>query len=401
MGYIQDKLKEALGGSNMDNKNTVVRDWTPNNIKVLVISRYYILIIYHVGGFGGSKVLKLNIEEVKSDLDRIINSGSSVKLNSILKRRSLSCLEEIYVDPLFMNYPPIIDLVGYVQELVNSTSRLRYFGYGDFPLESEGWIKTSYSRNKGNLDYSIAKDESKPFKLEFREVNNKEWYRNYYLRPKYYKLDEEDGKLALHFKKFERDYKTILETKDENASKKLLEDGLKQISKVDYNNVMLLRKFDILLSHLSKGSMDNVKNIVLKVCKNKIRIESAFEGLTKDLAYSILNESNDRDYLLKSYERFGVLDTSSKSLNKNNILSYINIGRGFINIGGILDSICTESSKLLIDSGYKDLVGMALIMKERNIPEGNLRSNYIRTPSVEGDLEGYFDYLEELIGVVL
>ena len=44
---------------------------------------------------------------------------------------------------------------------------------------------------------------------------------------------------------------------------------------------------------------------------------------------------------------------------------------------------------------------MALVMKERNIPEGNLRSNYIRTPSIEGSLEGYFDYLEELIGVVL
>ena len=43
MGYIHDKLKEALGGSKViDSKNTVISDWTPNNIKVLVISKNFI-----------------------------------------------------------------------------------------------------------------------------------------------------------------------------------------------------------------------------------------------------------------------------------------------------------------------------------------------------------------------
>lgn len=402
MSYIQDKLKEALGGNKvMDSKNTIIHDWTPNNIKVLVISRNFILIIYHVGGFGGSKVIKLDSEQVKADLEKMTNSNS--KLNTILKRRSFSCLEELYVDSEFISYPPIIDLMGYVQELVNSVARLRYFGYGEFPLGSEDWLRTSYQRNKSNLDYSIATDTSRPFTLEYRGVGYEGWFKNYYLRPKYYKLDEDNGKLAMHFRKFEKDYRTHLLSKEGKRERDILEESLKQIACVnDAENVIFLRKFDILLSHLTKGSSDKVKDCVLKVCKKYIRVEGTFEGLTKKLAYSILSESSERDYLIKSYERFGVLDTNDSSyINKEKVSSYLKEGRGFINIEGILDNICLESSKVLIDKGYKDLVGMALIMNEKDIPKGSLRSNYIKRPSIDGSIEGYFNYLGELVGVVL
>jgi len=401
MSYIQDKLKEALGGNKvMDSKNTIIHDWTPNNIKVLVISRNFILVVYHIGGFGGSKVVKLDIEQVKADLEKMTNSNA--KLNTILKRRSLSCLEELYIDSAFVSYSPLIDLMGYVQELVNSVSRLRYFGYGEFPLGSEEWLRTSYQRNKSNLDYSIATDTSKPFSLEVRKVGYEGWYKNYYLRPKYYRLDEDNGKLAMHFRKFEKDYKTYILSKEGEKERNILEDSLKHIACInDEDNVVYLKRFDTLLSYLTKGSNDKVKGCILKVCKKYVRIEGTFEGLTKKLAYSILNESSERDYLLKSYERFGVLDTENRAINKEKVSAYIKECRGFINIRGILDSICLESSRLLIDEGYKDLVGMALIMNEKDIPEGSLRSNYIKRPSIDGSIEGYFTYLGELVGVVL
>lgn len=403
MGYIHDKLKEALGGSKViDSKNTVISDWTPNNIKVLVISKNFILVIYHVGGFGGSKVVKLDLEQVVKDLNRLAINGGNPQLNTILKRRSFSCLEEFYVDVDFLKTPPIIDLLGYVRELSNTTSRLRYFGYGEFPLGSDEWIRSAYQNNKRDLDYALATDTNIPFSIGFRKVGYNEWYSNYFLRPKYYRLDDENGKLAAHFRKFEEDYKNHLLAKGESKSKKVLEEGLKRIACVnDANNIIYLKKFDSLLSHLSKENEDSIKQTILGVCKKHIHESGVFEGFNTEVAKSVLSDLVDKDYLLKCYERFRILDTSNKQLDKNKILSYIKDSRGFIDLGKILDTICVESAKVLVKNGYRDLVAMALVSGEKVIPDGELRNLFIKKPSINGSIDGYYEFLEELIGIVL
>lgn len=399
MGYIHDKLKEALGGNKvMDSKNTIIHDWTPNNIRVLVISRNYILVIHHVGGFGGSKVVKLDLEQVESDLNRLLKSGGTSKLNSILNRRSFSCLEEIYVDTLYME-TSVVDLVGYVNGLVSTTSRLRYFGYGEFPLGSDEWIRLAYQNNKKDFNYALVLDESSPLKLEYRDVGYGNWYRNYYLRPKYYKLDDDRGKLAMHFRKFEDDYKTYLSYKDKVISDKEFNEKLGNIIKYDDDIVPYLKRFDNLLSLLSRGSEDKVKSDIFRVCGSCIkRRYDVFEGFSTVKASELLEGCSDRDYLLKSYERFGVLDKSNKSFDSNKVDTYTDRGRGFINLVEILDDICIESIKTLVSKGYRDLVGIALIMCEKSIPSGNLRNTYIKKPSNTESIEGYFMFLGELVG---
>lgn len=402
MGYIHDRLKEALGGNKvMDSKTTVIRDWTPNNVKVLIISRNYILVLYHVGGFGGSRVVHLDTEQVKADLDRLARNGGSPKLNTILKRRSFSCMEEIYVDYIYLSNPPTIDLLGYVKDLVGTTSRLRYFGYGEFPLGSDDIIKSLYLSNKRNLDYSLASDSNRSIKLEFRDVGNTDWYRNYYLRPKYYKLDEEKGKLAIHFKKFEDDYKTYMFNKDKANSERELEENLKSIACVDIDNISYLKRFDLLLYHLAKGTDDNVKSTVFKICKGCVRCKGIFKGLTTSLASRILDGNENKCYLLKSYERFGVVDKDSSNLDRGKVNNYLKEGRGFIDLNYILDVLCTDSIKALSNKGYKDLVGMALIMAEKDIPQSTVRDSFIKKQSNGGSLEGYFILLSELTGVML
>lgn len=400
MGYIHDKLKEALGGNKvMDSKNTVIHDWTPNNIKVLVISRNYILVIHHVGGFGGSRLVKLDLEKVKSDLDRLLKNGGTSKLNSILNRRSLSCLEEIYVDSLFLE-TSVIDLVGYVRGLVSTTSRLRYFGYGDFPFGSDEWIRLAYQNNRKNFEYTLALDGSSPIKLEYRDVGNSSWYRNYYLRPKYYKLDDDRGKLSMHFRKFEEDYKTYLSCKDKVIDEKELDKQLRHIACIyDGDIVPYLKRFDTLLSILTRGNGDSVKSDIFSICSSCVKKEDVFSGLTRSKASDILVDSEDKEYLLKSYERFRVLDKGSKPVDRDKVNTYLKEGRGFIDLKGILDTICLESINKLVNKGYKDLVGIALIMSEKNIPQGNLRNTFIKKPSDGGCIDGYFELLGELIGV--
>lgn len=399
MGYLHDKLKEAIGL--VDSKSSIIREWTPNNIKTLIIGKHYMLVVHHIGGFNGHKIVKLDESLLLEDMKRLAKNGGNPKLNTILKKRSLSCLEEFYVDSIYIGFPVIVDIMGYVEELVKTTSRLRYFGYGEFPLESSDWINKSYISNKQNFDYSLATDNNRPFNLEFRNVGYKDWYKNYYLRPQFYEKDKENGKLSLHFKKFENDYKSYLLSKNKEDSIKNLEVTLKEIVCVnDKNNIVYLKKFDMLLSHLTKYTKDEVVSYIFNICKNRITKREPVEGLTKELVLKTLKDCNDRDYLLKSYERYGVISKENTTLNKDKLQEYIRQGKGFINIQGILDDICLESTKVLINEGYKDLVGMSLYFMERDIPCGNFRDTFIKKQSDSKDLNGYFKYLGELIGVL-
>lgn len=400
MGYISDKLKEVLGGSKiMDTKNTVIRDWTPNNLKVLIINRNYILALFHLGGH---KVVNLDTSQVVSDIDNMSRTSISPKLNSVLKRRSFSCLEEIYVDAGFIGNNQVIDLVEYVKELSSSNSRLRFFGYGDFPLGSDSWVINSYLGNRKNLDYSLAEDSSKPFTLDCRKVGYSEWYSNYYLRPQYYKLDEDNGRLSIYFKKFENEYKQYLAKKSLAQESEDLNNKVRYIiSTYDVPNISVLKKFDEVLYEVSKDSEDNIKKILFKVFKKHINQKNIVKGLSVDVLSKALSGIDDSEYLMKSYTRFGVVDSIGSNLSVEDVDNIIKEGKGFLSIGHLLDCICVECAKVLVAEGYKNLVGVALIVSEKDIPIGSFRDTFIKRGSSNSSNEGYFSFLSEIIGVDL
>lgn len=402
MSYLSDKLKEALGGEKvLGNRNSVIRDWTPNNVKALIIARGYILVLHHVGGFEGFKIVQLETNLVVEDLNNMQKVSYKPKLNSILQRRSLSCLEEIYIDTIFMK-DSIIDIMGYVESLRSSCSRLRYFGYGDFPLNSENIIKNLYKQNKKDLDYCLAKDKNSPIRIEYRGIADESWYKNYFLRPQYYKLDEDRGKLALHFKKFEEDYEKYLSSSKEIQLNTSIDEALRKVIEIDIANIPYLKKFDILLKYLAKNSEDTVSNLTLGVVKkNILNCTVVIKGLKKQRVVPILGDFEEKEYLLKSYERYSVLDKNNDTLDTSKIKEYTNQSKGLIDISGILDNICLEITEILPKRGYKDMVSLALLLTEQELPNGKTRDLYMKKKTNINSIDGYFNYLGEMIGIVL
>ena len=191
-----------------------------------------------------------------------------------------------------------------------------------------------------------------------------------------------------------------MSNKDKANSERELEENLKSIACVDINNISYLKRFDLLLYHLAKGTDDNVKSTVFKICKGYIRSRGVFKGLTTALASRLLDGNEKKDYLLKSYERFGVIDKSG-NIDRGEVSDCLKEGRGFIDLNYILDVLCTDSIKAISNMGYKDLVGMALIMAEKDIPQSTVRDSFIKKQSNGGSLEGYFILLSELTGVIL
>ena len=54
--YIYSKVKEALGGSRMGSSSkTVIKDWTPNGVKALVICRSFIIVAISFRFIRGNK----------------------------------------------------------------------------------------------------------------------------------------------------------------------------------------------------------------------------------------------------------------------------------------------------------------------------------------------------------
>ena len=129
MGYIQDKVKEALGGSKLMNaKSDVIQGWTPNNIRVIVISKSYILVVHHISNT--YKIVNLDTQKVIEEVEKSSRGVSNLGLMSIFKRRSFSCLEELYIDPIYLT-GGILNLDEYIKQSSNGVSRLRQVGCGD------------------------------------------------------------------------------------------------------------------------------------------------------------------------------------------------------------------------------------------------------------------------------
>ena len=121
MGYIYDSLKLAIGGS--ANTNSVIKNWSPNEIRAIYIMRACIVVAYYTKDV---KYVNMDQHCVIEELKRGRINGN---LNNLLENRQLSCMEEIYVDSVFAKFPALIDLPAYIRSAYNQASRLRAYGY--------------------------------------------------------------------------------------------------------------------------------------------------------------------------------------------------------------------------------------------------------------------------------
>ena len=189
--YIYNKVKEALGGSNFVS-GKVFKGWSPNEVRAIFIMRDFICVADYIKA---PVVVKLDLTEVAKDLESPFVRGS---LNNLLSTRQLSCMEEI--DEAYQLKTSLIDLPAYVNSIVSGKSRLRYWAYvSGVPAEA---VYNAYMEALTNAyqDFSFAKSVGC---FDYNSTDNDDWYKKYLLRPQFYVVDADNGKLATWFRKVE------------------------------------------------------------------------------------------------------------------------------------------------------------------------------------------------------
>lgn len=192
--YIYNKVKEALGGSNFVS-GKAFKGWSPNEVRAIFIMRDFICVADYIKA---PVLVKLDLAEVAKDLDSPFVRGS---LNNLLSTRQLSCMEEIYVDEAYKLKTSLIDLPAYVSSIVSGKSRLRYWAYvSGVPADA---VYNAYMDALTNAyqDFSFAKSVGC---FDYNSTDNDDWYKKYLLRPQFYAVDADNGRLATWFRKVEK-----------------------------------------------------------------------------------------------------------------------------------------------------------------------------------------------------
>lgn len=395
MGYIYDSLKTALGGNKMSSKNAVISDWTPNGVRCLVISRNYIFVGYHVQM---PKIVPLNIEEVQKELEKHSSQGA---LHNLLTQRKLSCLEEIYVDSMFQNYKYLMDMELFISKHKSSDNlRLRYYGYCECPNGSEQYLQKKYSGMLVNPDYlyCLATDRERvnTIKIQATPTDYKTWYKEYNLRPQYYKLDGEQGRLAIYFKKGADVIEGLIASQESAKNEMAMEAVIKKIIEVDKANLKYVES----LLKFSKSLM-----VVPMVDEARIRevrkfISSSFSprrGLTKEIAQKYADKT-----LQKRYVQVNLVQKvkDAEPLTPEMVQEENYLEDGFFQIRRI-----AEETALIFATDKRETQRMGAKITylfcegTRPIPDGKLRSIFTNEPSTCKDaLYNLFEYLCRMNG---
>lgn len=201
MAELYSVVGKAIG------RGVKAEDFSPNNIKALVINEGYVLCIRHVNSPKIYPVDEMKaIEEIKK------GTGSSGNLNNLFEgERVLSCLEEIYVSPFINENKQFFDLERFANQ-VSSVSRLRRIGVCsvDYQLARRNEFIQALNEffiNKWSYDVLISDLFNSTWGeglVKYVEIDNPDWYRKYNLRPNIYKKDADKGQLAQWFKKAEK-----------------------------------------------------------------------------------------------------------------------------------------------------------------------------------------------------
>lgn len=354
MGYMYDKLKEALGGKAADSTASVNTRWTPNNIRCLVINRSFIFVGNHTGA---PRTVPLDIQEVSRDLQ----SNSQGALHNLLSNRQLSCMEELYVDNMFIpaENKRFMNLETYVTKLINDRTRLRFFGYCDATEVLAQFLQQKFMVMASQPDYlySLAADREREniCKLQYQKTNNDDWYCKYNLRPNHYALDKEQGKLAVYLRKGEQQIKSLLEQQNKLQHAEGIKGIIRQAMQKDKE---LLSYYVYLLSTVKGGHselpalQEASSKIILSARRefHKYKVTLPEQALTKDL------DPN----LLKAYSSLNLFSKGEPV--EENLKSYASTG--FLRIEDLFTEVCNELFK-----HRKSSKVLKLMIEMRAIPE--------------------------------
>lgn len=408
MGYIYEEVKKQMNGLNRRPGGGLIQNWSPNLYRCIIISQSFIFIAKHIGN---PIVQQLDPQKVAEDLESYSRGQGKGALHNLFSERQLSCLEEIYFDDIFKSFQNLFDINMYISKVKNSASRLRYYGYcrtnGDPRIAS--WLVGMYQR--ADVLYCLAKDKNRVFPLEYKEVGELNWYKNYNLRPMYYKLDADKGQLAIYFRKNEKNIEDLLKKYGEsseserNSSEKATTERLRAEIDKDMENLEYIKKFNKLAVYvMNSRTLDSIAKLCYSSMLQVIKEDRHVSGLTEEVLRKLLSGRYDDatiTSLTGAYSSFMVFDRSRKGSNEIEVVKTSD-GEifGLLDIEKMYDKVCL----LLADEITKDKVQSLLVtvnvaIHASEIPNGKFKEKYAPKDLNNGTLDGYISYLSEVVGV--
>ena len=396
--YLYNEVKKALGGDKFSTSSArVIKDWTPNNIKALIITRNFIYVRYHINvglsvskgnSAGGlkSRIYYLDQSVLSTDLSRPQNGS----VTNLLSSRQLSCMEEIYADSMFQGYLGVLNLPVYINKLVSERSRLRTYGYIENVTVDE--LETCFNKFdvKENPLYSYAYDRDRKATIQFTDTKNDDWIHDYFLRPQYYMMDSEGGKLARWFRSVEQGAEKQLEQDLKLKELKLKVDAVESLIKKDVNAISDIILFGRLKQYISKrketlstlNKLDNVlskSNIVShSEIKGKISLslitytikERFSSGVDKSVIKTLLSYYTFYERVSREKDEKSIL---FEDISMESILEYCKYNDSISNFYRMTEGILTDIVKT--DNGKLGMkVVMAGVNYKNHIPNGSLRT---------------------------
>ena len=401
MGYLYNKVKEALGGAKFSNSHVgVISDWTPNGVKAIIITRSFIFVAYHVRQ---ARVYNLDAVQVNEDLQR---NGVDGALHNLLSQRQLSCLEEIYVDGVFQNYRGLMDIQGYCNRLLNEKSRLRFYGYVGNASSMELERFYNEARMSGNAVYSYALDSRRTAVVQYNAVDNKNWYKNYNLRPQYYKLDADKGQLSLWFRSSVAKIEEALEAEKKNMLGKAYMQIVARMVVDSYGYIEPFYNLMKLVAYLNKNNLfKSVSSVItneIKSCKQtKYFTVNAVKTAAEGIAGIGKLTNTDLKKVLDMYKLCEVYDETFNGELTEDIIREMSDGLkeglealDFINL---CERICLGLCELS-DPNIKIKMILVCNSYSKIIPNGAFRSKMSMNKNTY-ETKGYEGYLYVIYGL--
>ena len=368
--------------------STSSKNWSPNNVKAVVITRACILVAFH------TKQPTFVPLDVATSMQDISKNGSTGSLHNLLAQRQLSCLEEIYVDSIFQNYTGIMNLDEYVRGLVSTVSRLRFYGYiGDGQLTN---LPERYGNAKlnGLTDYTYALDKERKLPLQYQSTDNGLWYTKYNLRPDKYPIDSKRGALHAWFKMVESD---LTKRKQEELSRIENEGIGAAINALFSQDVVYaddLRYLLLLRKHILRQS-DQVSQIVKeeysKLSKGVLKIN--LELLMDNLELKSARET----VIIGAYKNYGVITQENVDINLEKLIEYARTFSGFLRLP---DTLCNILSSVTDKSSIAYMIVFATLIDSGEISPSNKLPLVFKDKRTEPNCVGWYtDLLLKVCGV--
>lgn len=398
MGYMYDMMKVALGGSSFANSHSgVVKNWSPNNIKALIITEYQIITINHIS------LPKVTNLDYRRAYDDIVRNGSTGSLHNLLTQRQLSCLEEIYVSGVFQNYLGCMDINAYINKMLTDSCRLRYYGY--ISVSNYAEIVQCYckAKEKGNPLYAYALEKGRTNTIQYNSVGNDKWYKNYRLRPQYYAMDAENGTLARWLKRAEFVIEDGLATQERMIRQSEKNNSLYKLFLKDVERVPDLRTLMRLSKYTGRYKNDETLSAVHRVIANRLSESFCFPHLlVKDLQESVqshtMNVSEEDKYILAAYKNLGVFDTSSKNseeVDMELLKEYVLRDDGLLQFTRVLEDICCNLMRT--NKQAKMMLRINAIKFQDDLPDGDFKK--LMSLSGSNGRASYKGFLRVLLAV--